>query len=74
MYKEKTITLNGFKYQQDSKCPACSSEVDKGGRLQLKKRVNYFLTCNNCKYTIKSARAVNKQENYMQRRRDKATL
>lgn len=46
--------LNGTKYTEGSKCPACSSEVDKGGRLQFKKRKRPFLKCDRCKYTILS--------------------
>lgn len=48
----KGIELNGTRYNKDSKCPSCSSERDKGGRLEIKKRKRYFLKCNNCKYTI----------------------
>lgn len=48
----KGIELNGSRYYEDSKCPSCSSEVDKGGRLELKKRARHYLKCNNCKYSI----------------------
>lgn len=60
----KGITLNGTTYTQDSKCPSCSSEVDNGGKLELKKIKNYFLKCNKCKYVIRTEKVRNKQENW----------
>ena len=59
--KFKSITLNGTRYTENSKCPSCSSEVDKGGRLELKKVKNYFLKCIKCKYTIRSQKVRDKQ-------------
>lgn len=61
----KGIELNGFMYYEGSKCPACSSERDKGGRLQLMKRLRPFLKCNLCKYSILSNKTRNKQERYL---------
>jgi DNA-directed RNA polymerase subunit RPC12/RpoP len=63
MKKHKGIELNGIRYFDSSKCISCSSEVDKGGRLELKKRTRYFLKCNLCKYTILSTETRNRQEN-----------
>ena len=64
----KSITLNGTTYNEDSKCPSCSSEVDKGGRLELKKIKNFFLKCNKCKYTIRSQKVRDKQERWEEKR------
>lgn len=50
--KFKGITLNGTRYLEGSKCPSCSSEVDKGGRMELKKRARHFLKCSVCRYSI----------------------
>ena len=60
-----SIELNGFRYSEGSKCIACSSEVDKGGRLELKKRARHFLKCNKCAYTILSKQTREKQERYI---------
>ncbi len=51
----------GNVYYEEGKCPACSSEVDKGGRLQAHKRTNYYLKCERCKYTIHSTRSLEKK-------------
>lgn len=61
----KGIELNGTRYYIDSKCPSCSSEIDKGGRLKLFKRTRHFLKCDLCKYSIKSEHSRNKQEKYI---------
>ena len=67
----KGISINGTRYFEDSNCPSCSSEVDNGGRLELKKLKNFFLKCKKCKYSIKSERVINKQLSYLKKRRDK---
>lgn len=67
----KSIYLNGTRYLEEDKCPSCSSERDTGGRLELKKRTNYFLKCRKCKYVVKSDRTINKQLAYYQKRKDK---
>lgn len=59
------ILLNGFRYNEGSKCPSCSIEKDKGGRLKLHKRARHFLKCELCKYSIKSEQTRNKQEKYL---------
>ncbi len=59
------IELNGTRYLEDSKCPSCSSERDKGGRLKLHKRARHFLKCELCKYSIKSELSRKKQEIYI---------
>lgn len=59
------IELNGTRYYEDSRCPCCSSEKDKGGRLKLKKRTRYFLKCDLCKYSILGAKSRDKQEKYL---------
>jgi Zn ribbon nucleic-acid-binding protein len=63
----KSIYLNGTRYTQGSKCPCCSVEIDKGGRLALFKRKNYFLKCEKCKYTVKDERVREKQFSYLKR-------
>jgi len=63
----KGIELNGIRYNVDSKCPSCSSERDKGGRLELKKIKNFSLKCNFCKYVIRTKKVRDKQENYLAR-------
>lgn len=65
MKKFKGIELNGFRYYEGSKCPACSSERDTGGRMELKKRARHFLKCNKCKYTILGKQTREKQERYI---------
>ena len=64
----KGLELNGTRYNKDSKCPCCSSEVDKGGRLELKKIKNFFLKCSVCKYVIRTKKVVEKQEKWLERR------
>jgi len=64
----KGIELNCTRYNKDSKCPCCSSEVDKGGRLELKKIKNFFLKCSVCKYVIRTKKVVEKQEKWLERR------
>jgi hypothetical protein len=68
------LQLNGVKYQEGSKCPACSSEVDKGGRLHFKQKKNWYLKCERCKYLIETERVRNKRENYLESRRKKRVL
>lgn len=60
-----SIELNGFRYYEGSKCIACSSEVDKGGRMELKKRARPFLKCNKCKYSILSKETRSKQDKFI---------
>lgn len=64
MSKFKGIELNGIRYYEDSKCPTCSSEIDKGGRMELKKRARYFLKCTYCKYSILGQKTRQKQEKW----------
>jgi len=54
MKQPYSISLNGTRYYEEGKCPACSSEVDNGGRLKLQKRKRCFLKCDRCKYSILS--------------------
>lgn len=65
------ITLNGTRYTEESKCPACSGERDTGGKLEFKKRTNWFLKCIKCKYVIHSERVKLKQELYRKKRNDR---
>lgn len=58
----KGILLNGTRYYEDSKCPACSSERDNGGRLKIKKRVRPFLKCDKCQYTILGSKTRSQRE------------
>ena len=55
----KTITLNSTKYTEDSKCPSCSSEVDNGGRLEIRKRKRVFLN------------VINVSTQYLEKRQDR---
>ena len=64
MKKFKGIDLNGTRYYEDSKCPSCSSEVDKGGRMKLMKRARYFLSCDRCKYSILSKKTQEKKDRW----------
>lgn len=68
----RSLELNGTNYYEGSKCPACSSEVDKGGRMKIKKRKRLFLKCDYCSYTILSKETVNKKEKYFDHLRSKA--
>lgn len=61
----KGIVLNGIRYTEGSRCISCSSEVDKGGRFELKKRTRFFLKCNKCKYSILGEKTRIKQERYI---------
>lgn len=71
--KEKySIYWNGTRYFEEGKCPACSSEFDNGGRLQLQKRKRRFLKCDRCKYTILSVHTRSSQERNEEYRRDSA--
>lgn len=55
-----SFRTNAPQHQDNDKCPACSSEIDKGGRLILKpsnyKTFNghrqFYLKCSLCKYRI----------------------
>lgn len=60
--KHKGIELNGVRYYEGSKCISCSSELDKGGRFELRKRARYFLKCSICKYTILSKETLKRKE------------
>ena len=62
MKKFKGIEVNGTRYNTDSKCPSCSSEVDNGGRLELKQVKNFFLKCSKCKYVIRTKEVTDKAE------------
>lgn len=64
----KGIELNGTRYTEGNKCIACSSEVDKRGRFELKKRTRYYLKCDNCAYTILSKATRQKKERYEAKR------
>jgi tRNA(Ile2) C34 agmatinyltransferase TiaS len=69
MNKEfKGIEINGIRYQEDSKCPCCSSEVDNGGRMKLHRRTRFFLKCERCKYSILSAKTREKIDRELARR------
>lgn len=47
--KEKGLVSIG-KWQEGQKCPACSSERDKGGRLAAFKKKHWYLKCQRCKW------------------------
>ena len=71
MKQPKHIYLNGIAYTTNSKCPACSGERDTGGRLEFRKKKNYYLHCSKCKYSIHSQRAKLKQEKYRAAQHDR---
>lgn len=58
------IELNGTVYTEGSKCLACSSERDNGGRFVLKKRLRHYLKCQKCGYSIKSVATRKSVERY----------
>lgn len=53
------------------KCPACSSEIDKGGRLELRKRKNEYLVCGCCSYVVRTVKAQDEQTQLFKKRRDR---
>lgn len=69
--KRNSIYRFGVKYVENQVCPACSNEIDKGGRLRMNKRVNCFLKCDRCKYTIKSTNSMMKNYIFLKRKQDK---
>ena len=62
-----TVELNGTSYHEGSKCPCCSSERDKGGRLEYKKRTRPFLKCTLCRYSILSKETRAKADRYLEK-------
>lgn len=70
---KKTLSLYryGVRYCEEQKCPACSSENDKGGRLKVVRRKNVFLKCDLCRYAIQSDRVVAQKERFIKRYLDK---
>lgn len=56
-----SVERYGSTYQIGCKCPACSSEVDKGGRMEPKKFKYFFLQCDRCKYQIRGTAHYEKQ-------------
>jgi len=67
----QVIKLNGTIYREDSKCPACSGERDTGGRLEFRKRKNWFLKCRKCKYAVHSDRVKLQQEKWRKKKFDR---
>jgi len=53
-----TIRRGNTEYKEEDKCPSCSSEVDKGGRMKAKKRTRWYLKCDKCKYTLVSEKTL----------------
>lgn len=51
--KTKQVNRNGVIYYEGQKCPACSGERDKGGRMETVKPKQVSLRCTLCKYTVK---------------------
>ncbi len=39
-------------YREGQRCPACSAERDRGGRLVAHKKKHWYLNCAVCKYSI----------------------
>jgi uncharacterized Zn finger protein len=56
----------GNVFKSGEKCPACSRETDKGGRLVGMKKKNVYLKCDKCKYTLHGEKAILKQESRRQ--------
>lgn len=65
------ITRFGRVFEKGGKCPACSSSRDTGGRLELKKRKNFYLKCKKCKYAVKSEKVILAQIAKVQKLHDK---
>lgn len=66
-----TIRKFGVTYTEEDKCPACSNEVDKGGRLKAKRRTRWFLKCDRCRYSVLSEKTVLQRETRTQKHHDK---
>lgn len=74
-------------HKEGDKCPACSADKDKGGRLILRVSkfktsngfIQFWLACSNCKYSVSSRKtALNgmspgKREKYAMERFGKAS-
>lgn len=66
-----TIDRYGSRYTEGGKCPACSNEIDTGGRLKRQKRKYFFLKCAKCKYTIHATVHYEKKVKYLKKQSDK---
>ena len=66
-----TIRRGNTEYKEEDRCPACSSEIDKGGRLKAKKRARWYLKCSNCKYSMVSEKTIIQREMRVQKYHDK---
>jgi len=62
----KVISIG--KWQVGQKCPACSSERDKGGRLIAKKKTQWYLKCLRCKWSVSQSKL--QPKGYERQRRD----
>lgn len=63
-----SVEVNGTRYFNNSKCPSCSIEKDRGGKMEEKKRARPFLKCEKCKYSILSTKTRDKIEKGIARR------
>ena len=56
--KMHTLKRFGREFSEGGRCPACSGSRDTGGRLELKRRKNFFLKCKKCRYTLHSEKTI----------------
>jgi len=61
-------------YREGQKCPACSSERDKGGRLHkaIRSVTSYYLKCQVCRYSVTETKVSDRDRLYVQKKKDKA--
>jgi len=64
-----TIRRGNTVYKEEDRCPCCSSEVDKGGRLKAKKRTRWYLKCDRCRYSLVSEKTILQKEKRIEKYR-----
>ena len=65
------IRRYGNVFIEGDRCPSCSIEVDKGGRLVAKKRTRWYLKCEVCKYSMVSEKTLKQRHEAVSKKRDK---
>ena len=70
--KESMIRIRRFGnvFIEGERCPACSTDVDKG-RLVAKKRTRWYLKCEVCKYSLLSEKTLKQKDKALSKNRDK---
>lgn len=66
-----TLSRFGITYSEGQRCPACSSEIDKGGRLVGLKRKREYLKCTRCRYSLLSEETIISREKRAKRQHDR---